>query len=118
MSSTPSDRYRPDIDGLRAIAVTLVANFHAFPEAVPGGFIGVDIFFVISGFLITGIVARELDQQHFGLLAFSARRVRRIFPALIVVLSATLALGWLWLLPEAYAQLSSDVFASAAFVSN
>jgi len=98
--------------------VTLVVCFHAFPEAVPGGFIGVDIFFVISGFLITGIIARELDQQHFGLLAFYARRIRRIFPALIVVLGATLVLGWLWLLPLAYAQLSADTFASAAFVSN
>ena len=98
--------------------MTLVVCFHAFPEAVPGGFIGVDIFFVISGFLITGIIARELDQQHFGLLAFYARRIRRIFPALIVVLGATLVLGWLWLLPLAYAQLSADVFASAAFVSN
>jgi peptidoglycan/LPS O-acetylase OafA/YrhL len=116
--SQPSDRYRPDIDGLRAVAVLLVVGFHAFPEAMPGGFIGVDIFFVISGFLITGIIARELDQQHFGLLAFYARRIRRIFPALIVVLSATLVLGWLWMLPQAYAQLSSDVFASAAFVSN
>jgi peptidoglycan/LPS O-acetylase OafA/YrhL len=116
--SQPSDRYRPDIDGLRAIAVMLVVGFHAFPEAMPGGFIGVDIFFVISGFLITGIIARELAQQHFGLLAFYARRIRRIFPALIVVLGATLVLGWLWMLPEAYAQLSSDVFASAAFVSN
>lgn len=116
--SQPSDRYRPDIDGLRAIAVTLVVCFHAFPEAMPGGFIGVDIFFVISGFLITGIIARELDQQQFGLLAFYARRIRRIFPALIVVLGATLVLGWLWMLPLAYAQLSADVFASAAFVSN
>jgi len=85
---------------------------------MPGGFIGVDIFFVISGFLITGIIARELDQQQFGLLAFYARRIRRIFPALIVMLSATLVLGWLWMLPLAYAQLSADVFASAAFVSN
>ena len=98
--------------------MTLVVCFHAFPEAMPGGFIGVDIFFVISGFLITGIIARELDQQQFGLLAFYARRIRRIFPALIVVLGATLVLGWLWMLPLAYAQLSADVFASAAFVSN
>ena len=118
MSSLPSSRYRPDIDGLRAIAVMLVVNFHAFPEAAPGGFIGVDIFFVISGFLITGIIARELDQQRFSLLAFYNRRIRRIFPALIVVLFATLVLGWLWMLPAAYTQLSADVVASAAFFSN
>jgi peptidoglycan/LPS O-acetylase OafA/YrhL len=116
--SQPSDRYRPDIDGLRAIAVLLVVWFHAFPEAMPGGFVGVDIFFVISGFLITGIIARELDQQRFSLLGFYMRRIRRIFPALIVVLAMTLVLGWLWMLPAAYAQLSADVFASAAFVSN
>src|SRR6202158_1578395 len=118
MLSSPSDRYRPDIDGLRGIAVMLVGNFQAFPEAMPGGFIGVDIFFVISGFLITGIILRELDQQRFSLLAFYNRRIRRIFPALIVVLCATLVLGWLWMLPAAYAQLSTDVFASAAFFSN
>jgi peptidoglycan/LPS O-acetylase OafA/YrhL len=116
--SQPSDRYRPDIDGLRAIAVMLVVCFHAFPQALPGGFIGVDIFFVISGFLITGIVVRGLDQQHFGLFAFYTRRIRRIFPALILVLAVTLVLGWLWMLPAAYAQLSADVFASAAFVAN
>ncbi len=70
MLSPPSDRYRPDIDGLRAIAVLLVVDFHAFPEAMPGGFIGVDIFFVISGFLITGIVTRELASGRFSLHAF------------------------------------------------
>src|ERR1700694_6065953 len=85
---------------------------------MPGGFIGVDIFFVISGFLITGIIVRELDQKRFSLLAFYNRRIRRIFPALIVVLCVTLVLGWLWMLPAAYAQLSSDVFASAAFFAN
>src|ERR1700738_3357543 len=118
MLSSPSSRYRPDIDGLRAIAVMLVLNYHAFPEAMPGGFIGVDIFFVISGFLITGIIARELDLGRFSLLGFYARRIRRIFPALIVVLCATLVLGWLWMLPAAYAQLGSDVFSSAAFFAN
>src|SRR6202163_1206 len=118
MFSSPSVRYRPDIDGLRAIAVMLVVNFHGFPEAMPGGFIGVDIFFVISGFLITGIIARELDQRRFSLVGFYNRRIRRIFPCLIVVLAATLVLGWLWMLPAAYAQLSADVFASAAFFSN
>src|SRR6202790_488532 len=118
MFSSASTKYRPDIDGLRAIAVMLVVNFHAFPEAMPGGFIGVDIFFVISGFLITGIIVRELDQQRFSLLGFYNRRIRRIFPALIVVLGATLVLGWLWMLPVAFAQLSADVFVSAAFFSN
>jgi peptidoglycan/LPS O-acetylase OafA/YrhL len=116
--SLPSDRYRPDIDGLRAIAVMLVVLFHAFPEAMRGGFVGVDIFFVISGFLITGIIARELDLGRFSLLGFYNRRIRRIFPALIVVLCSVLVLGWLWMLPAAYAQLSSDVFASAAFFAN
>jgi peptidoglycan/LPS O-acetylase OafA/YrhL len=116
--SQPSDRYRPDIDGLRAVAVTLVVFFHAFPEAVPGGFIGVDVFFVISGFLITGIVVRELGQKRFSLPGFYARRIRRIFPSLIAVLLAVLLLGWLWMLPSAYAQLSADVFASAAFLAN
>ncbi len=118
MLSLPSERYRSDIDGLRAIAVMLVMNFHAFPEAMPGGFIGVDIFFVISGFLITGIIARELEAKHFSLATFYVRRIRRIFPALIVVLCAVLVLGWLWLLPAPYAALSSDVAASAAFAAN
>jgi len=118
MPPSSPDRYRPDIDGLRAIAVMLVVNFHAFPEAMPGGFIGVDVFFVISGFLITGIIARELDSRRFSLLGFYDRRIRRIFPALIVVLSAALLLGWLWMLPSAYSKLSADVLASAAFSAN
>lgn len=114
----PSQKYRPDIDGLRAIAVLLVLNFHAFPDAVRGGFVGVDVFFVISGFLITGIITRELEAGRFSLVAFYNRRIRRIFPALIMVLAATLALGWFWMLPEAFAQLGSDSFASAAFLAN
>jgi peptidoglycan/LPS O-acetylase OafA/YrhL len=116
--SQPQDRYRPDIEGLRAAAVLLVVIFHAFPDALPGGFIGVDIFFVISGFLITGIVARELAAERFSLAVFYGRRIRRIFPALIVVLLAVLGLGWLFMLPEAYARLSSDAFSAAAFCAN
>ena len=98
--------------------MTLVLNFHAFPDAVPGGFVGVDVFFVISGFLITGLVARELDVGRFSLIEFYNRRIRRIFPALILVLAVTLALGWFWMLPQAFAQLGSDSFASAAFLAN
>src|SRR3954468_47534 len=96
----------------------LVLNYHAFPDAMPGGFIGVDVFFVISGFLITGIITRELELGRFSLVEFYNRRIRRIFPALIVVLCATLALGWLWMLPQAFARLGSDSFASAAFLAN
>src|SRR5215468_410019 len=118
MSSPPSDRYRSDIDGLRAVAVMLVVNFHAFPEVLQGGFIGVDVFFVISGFLITGIIARELGAGRFSPIGFYNRRIRRIFPAQIVVLCAVLVLGWLWMLPAPYAALSGDVAASAAFAAN
>ena len=116
--SLPSVKYRPDVDGLRAVAVVLVMNFHAFPEGMPGGFVGVDVFFVISGFLITGIIARELEQCRFSLLDFYVRRIRRIFPALLVVLAVSLVAGWLVLLPALYARLGIDVFASAGFLAN
>ena len=100
------------------MAVTLVLYFHTFPDALPGGFVGVDVFFVISGFLITSIIARELELGRFSLVEFYNRRIRRIFPALIVVLCATLILGWFWMLPSAFAQLGIDTFASAAFLAN
>ncbi|SEN33902.1 acyltransferase family protein [Bradyrhizobium sp. OK095] len=110
--------YRPHVDGLRAIAVSLVVLYHAFPEQLPGGFIGVDIFFVISGYLITGIIARDVGGGRFDLLEFYARRARRIFPALLLVLCATMAAGYRWMLPDAYRQLGIDTFASAAFSAN
>lgn len=110
--------YRPHIDGLRAVAVCLVVLYHAFPAALPGGFIGVDIFFVISGYLITDIIARGLRSGSFDLMEFYTRRVRRIFPALLVVLVVTLILGHMWMLPAAYRQLGIDTFASAAFSAN
>lgn len=110
--------YRPDVDGLRAIAVLAVLAYHAFPQAAPGGFAGVDVFFVISGFLISGIILEGLREGSFGFGDFYWRRVRRIFPALILVLAACLGLGWLLLLPDEYSQLGRHVAAGAAFVSN
>lgn len=85
--------YRPDIDGLRAVAVVSVVLFHAFPWMIPGGFIGVDVFFVISGYLITRIILRGTATGTFGFRDFYARRARRIFPSLIVVLASVYVIG-------------------------
>ncbi len=111
-------KYRSDIDGLRAIAVLLVIGFHAFPEWVKGGFIGVDVFFVISGFLISTIIITNLNNDTFSLSDFYGRRVRRLFPALIVVLLFCLVLGWFVLLPQEYAYLGEHILAGVAFISN
>lgn len=116
MSSPVS--YRPDVDGLRAIAVSSVLAFHAFPAALPGGFVGVDIFFVISGFLITGIIQGGLAKGSFTFRDFYARRIRRIFPALVLVLIASLAFGWIALLPNEFRALGKHVVAGAGFISN
>jgi peptidoglycan/LPS O-acetylase OafA/YrhL len=111
--------YRPDIDGLRAVAVLAVVVFHAFPAALPGGFIGVDVFFVISGYLITGLLLKDhREHGRIDLVAFYARRARRIFPALTLVLIASLAVGWRWLVPDEYAALGWQTVAGAAFFSN
>ena len=112
------NNYRPDIDGLRAVAVASVVIFHAFPDWLPGGFVGVDIFFVISGFLISGIILGDLNKERFSFVDFYARRVRRIFPALIVVLAACLVLGWFVLLTVEYESLGLHTVAGAGFVSN
>jgi peptidoglycan/LPS O-acetylase OafA/YrhL len=110
--------YRPDIDGLRAVAVLSVVVFHFFPSALPGGFVGVDIFFVISGYLISRVIIGELEKNRFSFAGFYARRIRRIFPALIVVMAAALAFGWTALLSAEYSQLGKHAAAGAAFVSN
>src|ERR1700761_493240 len=110
--------YRPDIDGLRAIAGILVVLGHAFPQYVPGGFIGVDIFFVISGYLITGIIQNDIGDGHFSIVQFYERRVRRIFPALIVVLLATFVAGWMLLLPSEFVALGKEIVAGAGFSAN
>jgi peptidoglycan/LPS O-acetylase OafA/YrhL len=95
-----ADRYRPDIDGLRALAVALVIAQHSVPQRVPGGFLGVDVFFVISGYLITRLLLRELDQGRLRLGDFYRRRVRRILPPLLLMLTTCLAVGWYTLLPD------------------
>ncbi|WP_034160220.1 acyltransferase family protein [Sphingomonas sp. ERG5] len=112
--------YRPDIDGLRTIAVGSVVAYHAFPALLPGGFIGVDIFFVISGFLITGILVREHERTgRVDLAEFYARRVRRLLPALLAVVATTLALG-LWLVPATgeLQSLAKSALAALFFTSN
>jgi len=110
--------YRPDIDGLRAIAVLSVLAFHAFGEYVAGGFIGVDIFFVISGYLITSILLNDLQCGQFSLGRFYGRRIRRIYPALLLVLLACLVMGWQVLLAGEYAELGQLVAAGAGFIAN
>ena len=110
--------YRPDIDGLRCVAVLSVLAFHAAPGWLRGGFVGVDIFFVISGFLISTIVFSNLEAGSFSLRTFYARRILRIFPALALVLATTLVLGWFVLLPEELAQLGRHIRSGAFFISN
>jgi peptidoglycan/LPS O-acetylase OafA/YrhL len=110
--------YRPDIDGLRAVAVGLVVLFHAWPKWLRSGFIGVDVFFVISGFLITSIILKDLKGRAFTIRGFYVRRIRRIFPALVTVVLAVLAFGWYVLLQQEFAQLGKHVAAAAAFVAN
>ncbi|MET0542419.1 MAG: acyltransferase, partial [Variovorax sp.] len=111
-------KYRPDIDGLRAVAVVSVVGYHAFPDLVRGGFIGVDIFFVISGFLISTIIFGSLAGAGFSYREFYARRIRRIFPALLPVMAATFAFGWYVLLSDEFRQLGKHLLGSAGFVSN
>lgn len=111
-------KYRPDIDGLRAVAVLAVVVYHAFPAWVRGGFVGVDVFFVISGFLISTILFENLEQGRFSFAEFYARRIRRIFPALLVVLAACYAFGWFALLTDEYMQLGLHIAGGAGFVSN
>jgi len=120
MMSLPLSRpsYRADIDGLRALAVIGVIIYHAFPSLLPGGFIGVDVFFVISGFLISTLLFEGMDRGGFSIIDFYERRIRRIFPALIMVMTVSLAFGWFSLLDDEFKRLGKHVFAGAAFLSN
>ncbi len=111
-------RYRPDVDGLRAIAVVAVMLFHYHVPGFRGGFIGVDIFFVISGYLITGLVTQEMREDRFSILRFYERRVRRIFPALFVMLAAASLVGALLLFPADFKRFGRSLLATALFASN
>jgi peptidoglycan/LPS O-acetylase OafA/YrhL len=110
--------YRADIDGLRAIAVLAVVFYHAAPGFFPGGFAGVDIFFVISGYLITSIIVREIFESKFTYRDFYARRARRLLPSLLVVLFATTVAGWPLLFIDEFNQLTKHVAAGIGFASN
>lgn len=111
-------KYRPEIDGLRALAVVPVILFHAGIQAFGGGFIGVDIFFVISGYLITSIIVAERQADEFSLARFYERRARRILPALFVVLAVSLPFAWLWLMPSDFKDFCRSLRYTSFFASN
>ena len=109
--------YRPDIDGLRALAVIGVILFHA-DLGLDGGFVGVDVFFVISGFLITSLILKDLKSNQFSILGFWERRARRIFPALFTVTLVTICASYLFLLPRDFELLGGSVIWLSLFCSN
>lgn len=113
-----SPKYRPDIDGLRAVAVLSVVFYHYFPNLLKGGFVGVDIFFVISGYLISMIIFSNLEKDSFSFSEFYIKRIKRIFPGLFLVLASFLVLGWRYLFPDDFANLGKHVSGGAAFISN
>ena len=116
--TTEAGRYRPDIDGLRAVAVSLVVAYHAFPRWAPGGFIGVDLFFVISGFLITRIIADQRDERRFRFIGFYARRARRILPAYFVMTAVVAVAAAVILLPRDLQMFGGSLAASSLFLTN
>ncbi len=121
LSSAPARAakgYRPDIDGLRAVAVVLVILFHAGVDGFTGGYIGVDVFFVISGFLITGLIHKEIVAGEFSFVRFYERRIRRIIPALFLVIFVSVIAGWFILLPSDLSDLTNSAAATAKFISN
>lgn len=116
--AVPGSAYRPSIDGIRAVAVLSVFLFHLSPELLPGGFLGVDVFFVISGYLITGIILRETRAGAFSFARFYARRVKRIFPALFAVLVLSVVTGVLLLSPQTYLNFIKSARYAAAQLAN
>jgi peptidoglycan/LPS O-acetylase OafA/YrhL len=118
LSAPSNNNYRPDIDGLRAFAILSVVLHHAFPKEIRGGYVGVDVFFVISGFLISSILFTEISEHRFTFTTFYGRRIRRIFPALAVCVAAVLAYGFICLMPSELALLGKHVFFGVCFLSN
>jgi peptidoglycan/LPS O-acetylase OafA/YrhL len=110
--------YRKEIDGLRAIAVLPVIFFHAGFDWFSGGFVGVDVFFVISGYLITSIIFSEIKTGQFSIIAFYERRCRRILPALFFVILVCLSFAWLWMLPNTLLDFSKSLISVMLYVSN
>src|SRR6056297_156830 len=111
-------RYRPEIDGLRAVAVVPVVLFHAGLGIFEGGYIGVDIFFVISGYLITSILIADIDAGRFSILTFYERRARRILPALFLVMLVSIPPAWLWMFPRELNDFFESIVATVFFASN
>jgi peptidoglycan/LPS O-acetylase OafA/YrhL len=112
------NKYRPEIDGLRALAVIPVILYHADSSTLTGGFLGVDIFFVIIGYLITGIISEEMEDWSFSIVRFYERRARRILPALYLVIIACLPFAWAWLLPDELGDFAKSVNSVVLFWSN
>jgi peptidoglycan/LPS O-acetylase OafA/YrhL len=110
--------YRGEIDGLRALAVLPVIFFHSGLVGFSGGFVGVDIFFVISGYLITSLIFAEMQEGHFSIFSFYVRRMRRILPALLLVMVITFFFSWLWMVPDQLIDFGKSVVAVCLFVSN
>src|SRR5919106_1107625 len=111
-------QYRREIDGLRAVAVIPVVLFHAGFEIFSGGYVGVDVFFVISGYLITSIIISELEQGEFSIVRFYERRARRILPALFFVILCCIPLAWIWMVPSQLNDFGRSVVAVSLFASN
>ena len=116
--STPGDSYRPDVDGLRALAIIPVVLFHARVAGFSGGFVGVDVFFVISGFLITRLITKEIENGAFRYLSFWERRARRLLPPMILVIAVSSILAYQILFPEELKAFGRSVVAISGFASN
>lgn len=111
-------QYRPDVDGLRTLAVVPVVLYHAQLGILDGGYVGVDVFFVISGFLITLLILSEMEAGRFSIAQFYQRRIIRIFPAFLLVMLFSAAFGWFFYLPDDYKRLGESIFAASTFTSN